>query len=71
MCCVLCAVTCRIIREEGYRGLIVGLTGDTSEEDVAHFKAHGADAVLPKPFIVADFDRIVNDFIFSRARALG
>ena len=57
----------RLIREEGYRGLIIGLTGDTSREDVVHFKAHGADAVLPKPFMLVDFDRVVNDFKRSRA----
>ena len=56
-------VVYRAIRGEGYRGLIIGLTGDTSPEDVAHFKAHGANAVLPKPFLLADFDRIVKKFL--------
>ena len=49
-------------------GLIIGLSGDISSEDVAHFKAHGADAVLPKPFVVADFDNVVREF-FRRRRA--
>ena len=59
-------IDCRLIREEGYTGLIIGLTGDTNREDVAHFKAHGADAVLPKPFVLADFDRVVLDFMGQR-----
>ena len=53
----------RRIREEGYGGLIIGLTGDTGREDADHFKAHGATAVLPKPFVVADFDRIVQEWV--------
>ena len=54
---------CRLVREEGYTGLIIGLTGDTSLEDVKYFKAHGADAVLPKPFVVAEFNRVVQEFL--------
>ena len=48
----------RRMRELGYRGLIVGLTGDTGEEDVRHFMAHGANAVLPKPFNIDELDQI-------------
>ena len=52
----------RCIREDGYKGLIVGLTGDTGEEDVKYFKDHGANAVLPKPFNVDEMVEIVRDF---------
>jgi CheY-like chemotaxis protein len=37
------------IREAGYTGLIVGVTGNVLEDDKANFIAHGADAVLTKP----------------------
>ena len=50
------------MRSKGYKGLIVGLTGDTGAEDVRHFMAHGADAVLPKPFNIDELDDIVRDF---------
>ena len=56
----------RRLREEGYSGLIVGLTGDTSEEDRHFFQAHGVDKVLPKPFDIDDFNAIVNSFLASR-----
>ena len=52
----------RRLRAKGYRGLIVGLTGDTGEEEMRHFLDHGADAVLPKPFDLDDLDEIVRDF---------
>ena len=37
------------IRPLGCSGLIVGLTGNSLEEDTAHFLAQGADAVSSKP----------------------
>ena len=58
----------RLIREEGYRGLIVGLTGDTSSEDVHHFREHGADAVMAKPFVIEEFNKIVYNFWKTQAK---
>ena len=52
----------RRLRDLGYKGLIVGLTGDTGEEDQLYFKRHGADAVLPKPLDMDDLDEVVRDF---------
>ena len=37
------------MRAEGYRGLIIGVTGDADAADLAVFQAHGADTVLTKP----------------------
>ena len=59
---LFCFVRLRIVRSNGYKGLIVGLTGDTEEEDVKYFKDHGADAVLPKPFNVDVLDEIVENY---------
>ena len=39
----------RCIRERGYRGLIIGITGDTEARDMEHFRSQGADVVLSKP----------------------
>ena len=41
--------TARELRGLGYRGIIIGVTGDAQEEDMKAFKAAGADAVLSKP----------------------
>ena len=59
----------RIIRDRGYKGLIVGLMADTGKADMSHFMDHGADAVLPKPFIIGDLDGIVSNFAkFAKLR---
>ena len=39
----------RRIRERGYRGLIIGITGNTEASEVEHFLSQGANAVLAKP----------------------
>ena len=46
------------IRGMGFRGTILGVTGNVLSEDVAHFKSKGADEVLAKP---VSLERI-NDF---------
>jgi CheY-like chemotaxis protein len=40
------------IKELGYNGIILGVTGNVGGEDMAHFISRGADGVLPKPFDV-------------------
>ena len=50
------------LREHGYKGLVVGLTGSAREEDMQYFCDSGVDYVLPKPFDVGNFvDLIQND----------
>lgn len=44
------------IRALGYGGFIVGITGNLLPEDVQHFRSCGADAVLPKPFTIANLE---------------
>ena len=46
------------IRALGYGGFIVGITGNLLPEDVQHFRACGADAVLPKPFTMANLEEL-------------
>ena len=43
------------IRDMGYSGIILGVTGNVLDDDVKEFKMHGADEVLPKPFEVDAF----------------
>jgi signal transduction histidine kinase/ActR/RegA family two-component response regulator len=47
----------------GYKGLIVGVTGDTSTEDVQEYIRCGADDVLVKPVYRDDLIRVMNEII--------
>ena len=40
----------RLIRDAGYDGIIIGITGNAMDEDIDSFIKSGADVVLPKPF---------------------
>ena len=48
----------RRIREMGFAGTIVGVTGNVLHEDRQFFLSHGADAVLPKPLKLADLEAL-------------
>jgi CheY-like chemotaxis protein len=43
----------KILRENGYKMLIFGVTGNVLEEDVHHFISMGANKVLSKPVSIA------------------
>ena len=47
------------IREQGYNGLIVGVTGNTFGEDIIAFKEAGADCVLGKQVNVGQLEAII------------
>ena len=46
------------MRRMGCDSFIVGITGNVMSEDVHLFKSCGANAVLPKPFRLADLDQL-------------
>jgi len=46
----------KAIRELGFVGLILGVTGNVLQEDVETFKQHGADDVFFKPLELTKFD---------------
>ncbi len=48
------AEACKVMREIGFAGIIVGLTGNAFEQDIADYIAQGANAVLKKPLVLAD-----------------
>jgi len=50
---------CKAIREMGYTGFVVGVTGNLLPEDVGYFLDCGADAVLPKPFKYKDLEGLL------------
>jgi signal transduction histidine kinase len=39
----------KLIRALGYKGIILGITGNVLSEDIEYFKEHGADEVMSKP----------------------
>lgn len=45
------------LRERGYKGMICGVTGNTTLTDTLAFEAHGATMVLPKPLDIKLFMR--------------
>jgi len=52
-----------LIRDLGYNGVIVGLTGDTNPDDVNKFLAAGANFVLAKPFDINLYYQRLGEFL--------
>lgn len=48
------------LRELGYRGFIIALTGNIFEDDIQVFKEAGADFVLSKPLDMASLQKILS-----------
>ena len=38
------------MRDYGYKGVVIGVTGNALPEDINEFLDHGADGVVSKPF---------------------
>ena len=47
------------LRQFGYKGLVVGVTGSALEEDMQAFCRAGVDYAMPKPFVVSDFIKLM------------
>lgn len=52
----------RILRSAGITIPIVGVTGNTLEEDVKAFLAAGANEILPKPVSAAKLEKVLRDY---------
>ena len=48
------------IRKLGYKGLIIGVTGNALSEDVNAFLSNGANIILTKPLSITAFDKYMN-----------
>jgi CheY-like chemotaxis protein len=59
----------KIIREQGFAGLIVGLTGNTMDAIAEEFIDCGADAVLLKPLEVAELIAVLQAHTVAPADA--
>eukprot|EP01036_Dinobryon_divergens_P035677 gene35677-46277_t len=49
----------RILRQEGYRNIIVGVTGNVLEDDLKEYLAAGADFVIGKPLKMHQLDKVL------------
>lgn len=52
----------RQIRQHKYDGVVIALTGATSKEDAERLLSAGATAVMPKPFDLSSFLRILAEY---------
>ena len=50
--------TAKRLREKGYEGVIVGVTGDLYPENIDRFKKNGANEVLGKPLDMTTLKRL-------------
>ena len=55
----------RKIRELGYEGVIIGVTGNTLQSDIDEFKLHGANDVLPKPLDITVMESLLKGNTYS------
>eukprot|EP01036_Dinobryon_divergens_P030629 gene30629-39902_t len=53
----------RCMREKGFAGIILGVTGNVLQKDVAEFIQAGADHVMPKPITTADVVGMIQKMI--------
>ena len=53
------------MRQLGYTGLILGVSGHTLEEDSEHFLSSGADKVLTKPINLKELDTLITNKMSS------
>jgi len=52
-------VAAKEIRDMGSDVFIIGVTGNLMPEDVSYFRTCGSNAVLPKPFRIAELEEII------------
>ena len=51
----------RQMRQAGFKGKIIGVTGNALPEDIEQFLSFGADAVLPKPIDIDEFKKAIRN----------
>lgn len=57
-----------LARQEGYSGLIVGITGNADTASIQSFKERGADDVIGKPIHLARLKKTIVDLMRRRTR---
>lgn len=56
----------KLIRAAGFKGFVIGVTGDAMPSAIAEFLAHGADMVLVKPMKVTVFESAMEELSAAR-----
>ena len=56
------------MREKGFSGIIIGVTGHCQAADIKDFERCGADAVLPKPLRFEMLTTLVNGLLAKKER---
>jgi CheY-like chemotaxis protein len=51
----------RLMREMGYTGIVLGVTGNALKEDLEDFADNGADRVVMKPLSIKLFNDIMTE----------
>lgn len=60
----------KAIRELGYTGAIIGITGNAAQGERDEFVECGADEVFVKPMALEAFDRLVTRFCAAKERSV-
>jgi CheY-like chemotaxis protein len=50
----------KCMRDAGYNGLIIGVTGNALPADLKYFEDQGADNVITKPVRMSQIENIIN-----------
>merc|ERR1712023_47489 len=50
----------KLLRSKGFKGIVIGLTGDAMDEDIKTFMSSGADIVMSKPLNYQDLCNILD-----------
>lgn len=58
--------TVRRLREAGYTGVVIGVTGNALDDDIAAFKGHGANAVVSKPVHVGELWQLMQSCLSAQ-----
>jgi CheY-like chemotaxis protein len=53
-------IAAKIMRNNGYKGLIIGVTGNGLQPDVDYFLSHGANRVLIKPVSIEQINQCIH-----------
>ena len=61
----------RLIRQSGFLGIILGVTGNALDSDVQQFLTNGADDVIVKPLTKENFGKTLKAHIAKRYRCEG
>mmetsp|Transcript_10111 Transcript_10111/g.10197 ORF Transcript_10111/g.10197 Transcript_10111/m.10197 type:complete len:764 (+) Transcript_10111:179-2470(+) len=60
----------RHLRDNGYEGIIIGVTGNVTTSDIEDYIGHGANAVLAKPLDIHQLETAVNKLFVSKRNSM-